>query len=99
MLLEQSININGENRLPVKLEEINIGDHTWFPVKYEARPHFGEVTGLHPTDSMEPSISVIDLTDGGFRVVAARLCFDSEQEVKQYRKKILEDKKLKKGKK
>ena len=85
--------------MPVKLDEIKIGDNTWFPVKYEARPHFGEVRGLHPTDKIEPSISVIDLTDGGFRVVPARLCFDSEQEVKQYRKKILEEKKLKKSKK
>ena len=84
--------------MPVDIEEFNVGDNTWFPVKYEARPHFGEVQGIHPQDKMEPSISVIDLTDGGFRVVPARLCFNSEQEVKEYRKKILEEKKLKKSK-
>lgn len=75
----------GQGKL--KIEEINIGDVIYYPVQWEARIHKGTVKSLHPDDNQSPAVGVLDF-DASWRVVAVKVAFWTEAEVKNYKKSL-----------
>ncbi len=75
----------------MKIEDLSVGDVIYFPVKWEAKIHHGEIKSLHPDDDMEPCVSLFDSV-GSWRTIACSQVFLTLQEAKIYRKKIKENK-------
>ena len=66
------------------------GDLIWYPQKFGAAPHQGEIKEFHPNDSICPSVSVWDITSGGYRVLPVSHIFEDKKEAKKSRDSYLQ---------
>ena len=70
----------------LEYKEYKLDETIWFPVKFEARIHYGVIMCFYPDDKIEPALQVRDDFYGGYRVIPVRHAFKDAKTAKIFRK-------------
>ena len=80
--------------MEVSGETYSVGDVAHFVLEgsaYSKKPHTGEIKCCHPNDSICPSVTVWDQTDGKYRTIRAQLIGWDKAEAKKKWQEFVKD--------